>query len=163
MPEELWRALREEKDARDWEHPDCLWVFHREGKKIGSFRTAWKNACQIVGLEGRHFHDLRRTGVRNLIRAGVPERVAMDISGHRTRSVFDRYNIVSEEDLKEAAKKQERHFACHTPVTLEEYSPLSPKKKPGNHPGFPEHNLVDRRGIEPRTYGLRVRCSTWLS
>jgi integrase len=83
----------------------CPWVFHREGKAIKSFRRAWRSACKKAGLPGMIPHDFRRTAVRKLVRAGIPERVAMTMTGHKTRSVFERYNIVSPGDLTEAARK----------------------------------------------------------
>jgi integrase len=83
----------------------CPRVFHRAGRPIKSFRFAFRTACAAAGCPGRLLHDFRRTAVRNLVRAGIPERVAMQMTGHKTRSVFERYNIVSAGDLREAAKR----------------------------------------------------------
>jgi integrase len=92
-------------------HFNTEFIFTGSNQRIGSFYKAWKSACKRAGLEGLLFHDFRRTGVRNLVRAGVPERVAMAISGHKTRAVFERYNIVSGRDLMDAATRMESYFA----------------------------------------------------
>lgn len=107
LADELVNALKTLKAIHDLNWPDGESVFTRNGKRIRTFYVAWKSACKRSGVSGRLFHDLRRTAVRNMVRAGVPERVAMLISGQKTRSIFDRYNIVSERDLQEAARRLE--------------------------------------------------------
>lgn len=96
---QLAAIIAEQRAAR---RLDCPTIFHRNGEAIGEFRAAWDKATKAAGLAGLLVHDLRRSSARNLVRAGVPERVAMEVTGHRTRSVFDRYVISSNGDVRAA-------------------------------------------------------------
>jgi integrase len=84
-----------------------LFLFRKTGQRIteSGFNKAWRKARVAAGCPGRIPHDFRRTAVRTLVRAGVPERVAMQLTGHKTRAVFERYNIVSSGDLRDAARR----------------------------------------------------------
>lgn len=90
------------------------WVFHRKGRPVLWFDRTWKKACRASGLGSTLFHDLRRSAVRNMERAGVPRSVAMQLTGHKTESIYRRYAITNEEDLARgvrliAALSQEEH------------------------------------------------------
>jgi len=100
--------------AREQRRLDCRSVFHRDGNPIRDFRSSWTNACEKAGLSKVLVHDLRRTAVRNLVRAGVPEAIAMTITGHRSRSVFERYNIVSQSDKLSAVQKLASYLDAQT-------------------------------------------------
>jgi integrase len=94
---------------------DCPWVFYRTdprevsrwGYRIHDFVKAWRRACRSAGVPGMLKHDFRRTAVRNLVNAGVPERDAMLMVGWRSRQMIDRYNIRSLTDLRRAAELAE--------------------------------------------------------
>jgi integrase len=118
LGDELLEALKSQLHLRNSAVPDCPLVFFRLVKTkekpvpswvpVGDIRKAFEAACTKAGLKGMIWHDFRRSAVRAMVRAGVQERVAMRISGHKTRSVFDRYNIVSDQDLTDAVEKLQK-------------------------------------------------------
>jgi hypothetical protein len=141
--------------------------FHEDGRQIRDFRKSWRKACKEAGLaeeiqigktkKGKPImkiiplripHDFRRTAVRNLVRAGIHERLAMQMTGHKTRSVFERYNVTSGADLKDAAKKLNQfsenahgHDSGHDCTKSEQSNqPNLPVSSSGSMPGT---------GVEP--------------
>jgi integrase len=102
MTDEVFKLLRACVVGKQ---PDDFVFTREDGRRVQSFRKRWKKVCLQAGVPDLIFHDLRRSGVRNLRRLGVQESVVMKISSHKTRSVFERYNIIDEADLCEAARK----------------------------------------------------------
>ncbi|MGE4084649.1 MAG: tyrosine-type recombinase/integrase [Vicinamibacterales bacterium] len=113
----LLEARHAEHEARKKSGQILPWVFVRlvkvgrgesakiEPRRIVTFLKAWRTATRKAACPGRIPHDLRRTAVRNFVQKGIPERVAMMLTGHKTRSVFDRYHVGAETDLADAARR----------------------------------------------------------
>lgn len=114
---ELWDLIERRWAGRTFEQGDGTtkmseFLFHRSGVPVVDFRKPWNMAFKAAKLPRRIFHDLRRTAVRNMVRAGVPQSVAMSISGHKTVSMFMRYNISNGADKLDALKKTAAHLAA---------------------------------------------------
>jgi integrase len=120
---ELLKIHREDSAAR---YPACTFVFHVNGAPLRQFNKEWNAAARLAGLASEDgkptklFHDLRRSAVRNLVRAGTPEDVAMKISGHKTRSIFSRYNVTSENDIRQGAVRLAEYLQRIERHTLEQ-------------------------------------------
>jgi len=126
---ELWEIISRQWSMREYPKRDgtigvSALVFHRQGRPVGDFRKSWQPAREAAEADGKLFHDFRRTAGRNMIRAGVSETVAMKITGHKTRSMFDRYNITSENDIRDAMRKTQNYLA-----TAPKQAQITPFKK----------------------------------
>ncbi len=104
-------------------------VFTRDETTVRAWRRAWPAACRKAGVPGRLLHDCRRTAARNLVRAGVPERVAMQLTGHKTRAIFDRYCIVNEADLHQAGAQLVAYLAERAGGRVETASCAGPARR----------------------------------
>ncbi len=123
----LLRHQRERTTALERKTGQIIpWVFHRNGKPIKDYYTAWRTARENAEVPSLLVHDFRRTAVRNLERAGVSRSVAMKLTGHKTETVYRRYAIVSRADLREGVKK---YAALHEGLKAES-------------PATPEHQVV---------------------
>lgn len=120
---ELWEIISRRVQYRACDKPDPItqhakqpirilssYVFHRNGLQIGDYRKAWASACRKAGVRGRKFHDLRRTLVRNAVEAGNDPWLVMQITGHKTLSTLNRYNIKTLSQQREALEKTQAHL-----------------------------------------------------
>jgi integrase len=164
LTDELWEIVERRWKARAYEGDNgetvlSPLVFYRvrgkgvkqTGEPVQDFRKAWKAACESPGVAGRLFHDLRRTAARNLRRAGVSEEVAMLITGHKTTSVFKRYNITDDRDLEDALRRAQAYVRQlpkeRTVVRFERQETVSDELQPGENTDTHGHRKSRPRNI----------------
>lgn len=97
-------VLRGIIERREWVRSGA-YVFHYRNRQVGDFKKAWRSAVRRCNLTDRTFHDLRRSAIRRMADAGIPRRVIKEITGHKTDAVFDRYHIVTEDDIGIALRR----------------------------------------------------------
>jgi integrase len=119
----LVTELRREKN------PEDFLITRANGEPVKDFRETWELLVSAAGVPGLLFHDLRRSAVRNMVRRGVPQKTAREISGHKTDAVFSRYNIVSEADIRDAARKIEEGAKAAVSGSIHSSFIVEPKKE----------------------------------
>jgi integrase len=111
---ELADLIERRRQARQFKIKNVVvaspYIFHRRGRPICEFRKSWATACRLAGVR-RLFHDLRRSAARNMLNAGVPQAIAMQITGHKTDSMFRRYAIIAPNDVRTALRMTQEHTA----------------------------------------------------
>ncbi len=139
----------------------CAWVFNRNGHQVSWYYDGWRTACEKAGVPGRLLHDLRRSAVRNLVRAGASEQVAMSITGHKTRSVFDRYHIVSNDQVEAVKKLAALHGAiAPEPRKVVAIGEASARGRRGTVRGQLRDNKPAKRPQLPATQWRKVASPT---
>jgi integrase len=128
--EEMAGILRRQHETRP---EGCEYVFHLNGRQIRSYWNAWRRGCEAAGIVNRVPHDLRRSAVRTSVRAGVPETIAMKLSGHKTRAIFDRYAIVSDRDLRDAAERLNQAFRPRLDTSSDTTAETAPAEERVTH------------------------------
>jgi hypothetical protein len=155
LVKEVTEALWQWKQHVLAHDPAYRWVCHYRGKRLRAVPTkSWKNAWERVGRNGKLFHDLRRTAIRDMVRFGISERIAMEISGHRIRSVFDRYDIVSEADIHDAQIRMSQVHRVRSVLSPEATREWDEGSFSAVDLAASEHNAEHSEGERKSTEGL---------
>ena len=129
---------------------NCPYIFHYRGRPCNrnTFNKHWRAACELAGVH-RHFHDTRRTAVRNLTRAGVHRTLAKAITGHETDHVFERYDIIDTKDLIDAFRKVDNYTKGNGSNTTPASSNNAPPTSGNVPPSSTQQGMAEREGFEP--------------
>ncbi|MBV8833526.1 MAG: tyrosine-type recombinase/integrase [Acidobacteriaceae bacterium] len=126
-------------------NPECPYLFQYQGRRLRNPRTGWEKARKAAGMPKLLFHDTRRTAVRLMEQAGIPRAEAMQITGHKTESIYKRYDIGSERGATETGKRLREHWR-----QLGEQE-VQNRAKPAKRPKLGEDVPAAASGNKPRS------------